>query len=113
MSRAIEPPTTTETVLAVVDRAILIAVPFLVVSVAIWRPAIAGMWTLVGLATWGVAGALIAVPVLIGTRCLCYRNRRLRTLGRFIDGDARPAPSIRALLSSAGPRRVRPGTAGR
>lgn len=63
---------------------------------------------------WGVAGALIAVPMLIIVRCVCVRNRRLRILGRFIDGDARPTPSIRTLLGSAvAARRVRTRAAGR
>ncbi len=41
----------TKTVLAVVDQAFLLVVPFLVVSVALWRPSLVLLWTAVGLAT--------------------------------------------------------------
>lgn len=51
---------------------------------------------------WGIAGALIAVPILIGVRCVCLRNKRLRLLCRFLDGDARPVPTLRSLLRKRG-----------
>lgn len=47
---------------------------------------------------WGIAGALIAVPLLIALRTACRRVPRWRTLARFLDGDARPVPALRALL---------------
>lgn len=47
---------------------------------------------------WGIAGALIAVPLLIGLRIVCRRTPRLRPFARFLDGDARPIPSLRSLL---------------
>jgi predicted PurR-regulated permease PerM len=48
---------------------------------------------------WGIPGALIAVPVLIGLRSLCRRARGLRLLRRFLEGDRREAPpSLRSLL---------------
>jgi predicted PurR-regulated permease PerM len=55
---------------------------------------------------WGIAGALIAVPILIGVRSVCLRNKRLRLLCRFLDGEARPVPTLRSLL------RKRAGAAG-
>ena len=47
---------------------------------------------------WGIAGALIAVPILIGIRSVCVRNKRLRLLSRFLDGDAGGVPTLRSLL---------------
>ncbi|WKB54284.1 AI-2E family transporter [Eleftheria terrae] len=41
---------------------------------------------------WGMAGALIAVPLLLGLRSACRRVRRLRLLGLYI-GDPRDASS--------------------
>ena len=55
---------------------------------------------------WGIAGALIAVPILIGVRSICLRTKRLRLLCRFLDGEARPVPTLRSLL------RKRAGAAG-
>lgn len=54
---------------------------------------------------WGIAGALIAVPVLIALRSFAQRTRRLRLLRRFLEGDRRAPPSLRALLRR--PPRVR------
>ncbi|MCY7316664.1 MAG: AI-2E family transporter [Rubrivivax sp.] len=48
---------------------------------------------------WGITGALIAVPVLIAVRNACVRSRRLRLMGRFLEGDRRELPSLPALLS--------------
>ena len=47
---------------------------------------------------WGIAGALIAVPLLIALRSACLRSRRLRLLKRFLEGDKRELPTLRALL---------------
>jgi predicted PurR-regulated permease PerM len=48
---------------------------------------------------WGIAGALIAVPVLIALRSLSRRVRGLRLLRCFLEGDHREAPpSLRVLL---------------
>ncbi|RZJ08248.1 MAG: AI-2E family transporter [Rubrivivax sp.] len=48
---------------------------------------------------WGIAGALIAVPVLIGLRSMCRRVRGLKLLRRFLEGDRHEAPpSLRSLL---------------
>jgi predicted PurR-regulated permease PerM len=60
---------------------------------------------------WGIPGALIAVPLLIGLRSLCRRTRSLRLLRRFLEGDRleRP-PSLRSLLGRT-PARLKPGPA--
>ncbi len=47
---------------------------------------------------WGIAGALIAVPMLVGLRSFCKRNRRLRLLGAFLEGDHREPPTLRSLV---------------
>lgn len=44
--------------LAVVDRSVLVAVPLLVLSVAVAAPDLAVMWALIGLATMGIVGWL-------------------------------------------------------
>ena len=48
---------------------------------------------------WGIAGALIAVPLLIALRSVCRRVKGLRLLRRFLEGERnqRP-PSLRSLL---------------
>ena len=47
---------------------------------------------------WGIAGALIAVPVLIALRSVCRRTRGLRLLRRFLEGERERPPSLRSLL---------------
>lgn len=47
---------------------------------------------------WGIAGALIAVPVLITLRSFFRRHPRLRPLARFLEGDFNAPPPLRALL---------------
>ena len=48
---------------------------------------------------WGIAGALIAVPVLIALRSVCRRVRGLRLLRRFLEGERNErTPSLRSLL---------------
>lgn len=48
---------------------------------------------------WGIVGALIAVPLLIGLRSVCRRTRGLKLLRVFLEGDQRvPSPSLRSLL---------------
>ncbi|MBW8846739.1 MAG: AI-2E family transporter [Burkholderiales bacterium] len=57
---------------------------------------------------WGIAGALIAVPLLIGLRSLCRRTRGLRLLRLFLEGDRREAPpSLRSLLRRPVPQPAR------
>ena len=56
---------------------------------------------------WGIVGALIAVPLLIGLRSLCRRRRGLRLIRLYLEGDhCAPPPSLRALLR--GPPKPRP-----
>ena len=47
---------------------------------------------------WGIAGAVIAVPLLVGLRCLAKRNRDLRLWCAYLEGGHREPPSLRALL---------------
>ena len=52
---------------------------------------------------WGIAGALIAVPMLLGLRTVCKRSRRLKLVCVYLEGDANPPPSLRALLRKRHP----------
>ena len=47
---------------------------------------------------WGIAGAFIAVPVLLALRAVSQRNRRLRLVRIFLAADAADAASLRSLL---------------
>jgi predicted PurR-regulated permease PerM len=47
---------------------------------------------------WGIAGAMMAVPALVGVRSVCKRQRRLKLLCAYLEGDYRPVPSLRSLL---------------
>jgi len=47
---------------------------------------------------WGMTGALLAVPMLVGVRSVCKRMRRLRLWCAYLEGAHRPAPSLRSLL---------------
>jgi predicted PurR-regulated permease PerM len=47
---------------------------------------------------WGIAGAMLAVPVLVGVRSVCKRTRSLRLWGAYLEGAHRPTPSLRSLL---------------
>ena len=48
---------------------------------------------------WGIVGALIAVPLLIGLRSVCQRRRGLTLLRLFLEGDRRtPTRSLSSLL---------------
>lgn len=40
---------------------------------------------------WGMAGALMAVPILVALRALCRRYRRLRLISAYLEGTASPA----------------------
>jgi predicted PurR-regulated permease PerM len=57
---------------------------------------------------WGIAGALIAVPLLVGIRSVCKRNRRLRLVAIYLEGNDRDSPSLRSLIRI---RRRPPGAA--
>lgn len=59
---------------------------------------------------WGIAGALIAVPVLIALRSVCRRVRGLRLLRRFLEGEQHDGPpSLRSLMQRPGAARRRYG----
>lgn len=47
---------------------------------------------------WGVAGTLLALPILISIRCAC--RRRYRLLNIFLERNTEPAPSLGMLLKS-------------
>lgn len=47
---------------------------------------------------WGIAGAMLAVPVLVGVRCVCKRTRSLRLWCAYLEGAHQPVPSLRSLL---------------
>jgi len=48
---------------------------------------------------WGMTGALIAVPVLVGVRSLCKHSRRWRLLCVFLEGGRPGAPTLHSLLT--------------
>jgi predicted PurR-regulated permease PerM len=47
---------------------------------------------------WGIAGAMMAVPALVGLRSVCKRQRRLKLLCAYLEGEYRPLPNLRSLL---------------
>jgi predicted PurR-regulated permease PerM len=47
---------------------------------------------------WGIAGALIAVPLLLGVRTVLKRSRRFRRACVYLEHDNGDAPSLRSLL---------------
>jgi len=47
---------------------------------------------------WGIAGAMLAVPALVGLRSVCKRQRRLKLLCAYLEGSYQPVPSLRSLL---------------
>ena len=47
---------------------------------------------------WGVAGAVLAVPLLICLRSISQRNRRMRPVAVYLRGSDRPCPPLSALL---------------
>jgi len=47
---------------------------------------------------WGIAGAVMAVPILVAARAVCKRRRSLRWWHIYMEGTARPASSLRKLL---------------
>lgn len=48
---------------------------------------------------WGIAGAVLAVPFLIGFRSLCRRVRKLRRVCVYLDEARKPPPSLSYLLT--------------
>jgi len=47
---------------------------------------------------WGIAGAFVAVPILLGLRTIFKRSRRFKLVCVYMEGDASPPPSLRSLL---------------
>jgi predicted PurR-regulated permease PerM len=47
---------------------------------------------------WGIAGAFIAVPMLLAIRAACRRVRNWRLLYVYLDETPAPPPSLRSLL---------------
>ncbi|MET0209708.1 MAG: AI-2E family transporter [Burkholderiaceae bacterium] len=56
---------------------------------------------------WGVAGAVLAVPLLICLRSISQRNRRMRPVAVYLQGSDRPCPSLAELLKAPPPAAVR------
>jgi len=51
---------------------------------------------------WGIAGAFVAVPILLGLRAVAQRSRRLRLVRVFLDPEA-PGTPLRRLLPDRHP----------
>lgn len=47
---------------------------------------------------WGIVGALLAVPIVLGLRTFCKRRKRYRLLCAFLNGDDEEQPTLRTLL---------------
>ena len=47
---------------------------------------------------WGIAGAFVAVPIVLGLRTIFKRSRRFKLACVYFEGDATPPPSLRSLL---------------
>ena len=56
---------------------------------------------------WGIAGALIAVPLLVGLRSVCKRNRRWGCSASTSKATEEP-PSLRSLVRLRSRRRPVP-----
>ena len=55
---------------------------------------------------WGIAGAFIAVPMLLAIRAACRRVPRWRLLAAYLSETSAPPASLKSLVSAPG-RRVR------
>ncbi len=53
---------------------------------------------------WGVAGAVLAVPLLICLRSISQRNRRMRPVAVYLRGSDRPCTPLSTLLKPPPPR---------
>lgn len=47
---------------------------------------------------WGIAGAVMAVPILLAARAVCKRRRSLRIWHVYMEGSHRPVSSLRTLI---------------
>lgn len=56
---------------------------------------------------WGIAGAVLAVPMLIALRTVCRRNRKLRWLGVYLEGGQRAPLSMKLLLRNRSSRKAK------
>ena len=70
----------------VVGRRLRLAALSVFVSVMVWG------WL------WGIAGAFVAVPILLGLRTVFKRSRRFKLGCLYLEGDATPPPSLRSLM---------------
>src|SRR5262249_51177450 len=61
---------------------------------------------------WGIPGALIAVPVLLGLRIACQRIRAMRKWAMYLEHNGDDVPSLRSLMRSPRRLRVRPMQSG-
>lgn len=61
---------------------------------------------------WGVTGAMIAVPMLVGLRSACRHNRGLVLLRHLLQGNRPDVPGLRSLLRTPRPRTREPETSG-
>ncbi len=52
---------------------------------------------------WGLGGALVAVPLLLGLRALCKRRRALKSICLYVDGECASQPGLDTLLHPAPP----------
>jgi predicted PurR-regulated permease PerM len=48
---------------------------------------------------WGLAGAVMAVPILVAVRAVCKRHRKLRLLNAYLEGNRPESTTLRALLT--------------
>lgn len=51
---------------------------------------------------WGMAGAVLAVPLLICLKAISQRNRLMRPVSVYLQGSDRPCPSLASLLRPPG-----------
>src|SRR5262249_41675656 len=61
---------------------------------------------------WGIPGALIAVPVLLGLRIAFHRIRAMRKWAMYLERNGDDVPSLRSLMRSPRILRVRAAHAG-
>jgi predicted PurR-regulated permease PerM len=52
---------------------------------------------------WGIAGAFVAVPIVLGLRTVFKRTRRFKLACVYFEGDATPPPSLRSLMRKRRP----------
>lgn len=50
---------------------------------------------------WGIAGAFVAVPIVLALRTIVKRTRRFKLARVYFEGDATPPPSLKSLLKKS------------